>query len=106
MRSYVSLSRPRVEMLVPTALRICVCPPTEQIEEFPPNCRICMWDQVDRDILMASDGKELHSYVHSHTTIRGSEVRTHGMVDIVLLFPILRSASREKRGDGGWGRRR
>lgn len=46
-----------------------------QIEGFPPNCRHCMWDQVDRDVLMVSDGKELHTYVHSHTTIRGSMVR-------------------------------
>lgn len=33
-----------------------------------------MWDQVDRDVLMASDGKDLHTYVHSHTTIHGSMV--------------------------------
>lgn len=98
MGSYVSVSRPRVEILVPTNLRMCACPPTEQIEEFPPNCRICMWDQVDRDILMTSDGKELHSYVHSHTTIRGSEVRTHEMVDNVSLLPIFLPASREKGG--------
>ena len=45
-----------------------------QIEGFPPNCRHCMWDQVDRDVMMASGGKELHTYVHSHTTIRGSMV--------------------------------
>lgn len=46
-----------------------------QIEGFPPNCRCCMWDQVDRDVLMVCDGKDLHTYVHSHTTIRGSMVR-------------------------------
>lgn len=46
-----------------------------QIEGFPPNCRHCMWDQVDRDVLMISDARELHTYVHSHTTIRGSMVR-------------------------------
>lgn len=49
--------------------------PLAQIEGFPPNCRHCMWDQVDRDVMMASGGKELHTYVHSHTTIRGSMVR-------------------------------
>lgn len=52
------------------------CPCSLQIEGFPPNCRHCMWDQVDRDVLMASDGKDLHTYVHSHTTIRGSTVRS------------------------------
>lgn len=51
------------------------CPCSVQVEGFPPNCRHCMWDQVDRDVLMVSDAKDLHTYVHSHTTIRGSMVR-------------------------------
>eukprot|EP00903_Cladosiphon_okamuranus_P008272 g7961.t1 len=53
-----------------------------QIGGFPPNCRHCMWDQVDRDVLMVSDGKDLHTYVHSHTTIRGSRVTKLGLVEI------------------------
>ncbi|CAM9385562.1 unnamed protein product, partial [Hapterophycus canaliculatus] len=53
-----------------------------QIEGFPPNCRNCMWDQVDRDVLMVSDGNDLHTYVHSHTTIRGSMVTKLGLVEI------------------------
>lgn len=43
-----------------------------------------MWDQVDRDVLMVSDGKDLHTYVHSHTTIRGSMVRPPPSVPFVL----------------------
>lgn len=60
-----------------------------------------MWDQVDRDVLMASDGKELHSYVHSHTTIRGSTVRNQGTADNYLSLLFLRTASREWRSMGG-----
>lgn len=46
-----------------------------------------MWDQVDRDVMMASDGKELHTYVHSHTTIRGSMVRLTKYYCVYYLFP-------------------
>lgn len=65
----------RLSPKLPIAAPVFCFRPLEQIEGFPSNCRHCMWDQVDRDVMMASGGKELHTYVHSHTTIRGSMVR-------------------------------
>lgn len=78
------VKRGRPRSLNPTSSR---CPSasdhriTTQIQSLPPNCRHCMWDQVERDVLMASDGKDLHTYVHAHTTIHGSMVRPVADVD-------------------------
>ena len=52
------------------------------IPSFPPSVQCVMWDARDRNVLLVADGKELHTYVYAHTTIKGPMAAKLGPVDI------------------------
>ncbi|KAH8074262.1 hypothetical protein JL721_1813 [Aureococcus anophagefferens] len=52
------------------------------IPSFPPSVQCVMWDTRDRNVLLVADGKELHTYVYAHTTIKGPMAAKLGPVDI------------------------
>ena len=52
------------------------------IPSFPPSVQCVMWDAKDRNVLLVADGKELHTYVYAHTTIKGPMAAKLGPVDI------------------------